>query len=487
MNKTSALIGAALASLLATTPTMAASDAEVAELKKMLGDLKKDYEQRINALEQRLAQAEQQSAQAQQQAALAEQQATEAKASQTQAAAPAATNNTQMQNNAFNPALSVNLQGTAISYSRDPESWGLPGFQLGGEAGLLPEGMSLKESEITASANVDSLFYGQLTLGLHEHEGSTEIDVEEAFVDTLDLPAGVGLRFGRFFAETGRLNTQHSHAWDFVDAPLAAQAFLGEQYKDDGVRLSWLAPLDNYMELGFETLRGESFPGSSDGDQFLGGAQNAFVRYGSDWDISNSYQVGLSYLMTSPDDRSSSDAHAHESASADEASTSFTGNSNLLIADAVWKWAPNGNLQERNLTLQAEYYYRDENGDVTFSEGDGNALFGYDGQQWGYYAQAAYQFMPRWRVGLRYDRLGTDNSLNLLDSSIDEPADVLADETGLVSDYNPSRLSAMLDWTPSEFSRIRLQYSRDKSQPEADDQIFLQYIMSLGAHGSHSY
>ena len=46
----------------------------------------------------------------------------------------------------------------------------------------------------------------------------------------------------------------------------------------------------------------------------------------------------------------------------------------------------------------------------------------------------------------------------------------------------------MFDYNPSEFSRIRLQFAR--SQLEAgvtDNQLFLQYILSLGAHGAHAY
>ena len=47
---------------------------------------------------------------------------------------------------------------------------------------------------------------------------------------------------------------------------------------------------------------------------------------------------------------------------------------------------------------------------------------------------------------------------------------------------------ASLDYLPSEFSRIRLQYNRDVSQPaRVDNQVLLQYTLSLGAHGAHQY
>ena len=46
----------------------------------------------------------------------------------------------------------------------------------------------------------------------------------------------------------------------------------------------------------------------------------------------------------------------------------------------------------------------------------------------------------------------------------------------------------MFDYSLSEFSRIRLQFAQDKSaQGMTDNQIFLQYQMSLGAHGAHKY
>jgi hypothetical protein len=62
-----------------------------------------------------------------------------------------------------------------------------------------------------------------------------------------------------------------------------------------------------------------------------------------------------------------------------------------------------------------------------------------------------------------------------------------ADFTRLAS-YHPTRSTLMVDYSPSEFSRFRLQFARDQSRPEAtDNQIFLQYIMSLGAHGAHTF
>jgi hypothetical protein len=47
----------------------------------------------------------------------------------------------------------------------------------------------------------------------------------------------------------------------------------------------------------------------------------------------------------------------------------------------------------------------------------------------------------------------------------------------------------MIDFSNSEFSRLRLQFSRDESRPggETDNQVFLQYIFSMGSHPAHQF
>jgi hypothetical protein len=46
----------------------------------------------------------------------------------------------------------------------------------------------------------------------------------------------------------------------------------------------------------------------------------------------------------------------------------------------------------------------------------------------------------------------------------------------------------MVDFSPSEFSRVRLQLARDNAREgRPDNQLFIQYQMSLGAHGAHGF
>jgi hypothetical protein len=367
----------------------------------------------------------------------------------------------------FNPDISLILSGTAAHLSNDPEGYAIPGFMLGADTGPGTRGLSLGESELIVSANVDDLFYGQFTAALTPEN---EMEVEEAYVQTLGLPHGLSLRAGRFFSAIGYLNSQHPHAWDFVDPPLAYRALLANQYGDDGVRLSWVAPTDLFVELGGEWLRGENFPagGAANDGQ---GAATLFAHLGGDVGASHAWRAGLSFLRARSEGR--------ESGAIDTAPDAFSGDSRVAIADLVWKWSPGGNPRQANFKFQTEYLWRDEDGDFT---ADANSVNGpavtdaYHAIHSGWYAQAVYQFMPQWRVGLRYDQLRAQEIAAGANSA-------LFDTQGHI----PRRASMMLDWSHSEFSRLRLQVSSDHSQPDADSQVFVQYIMSLGAHGAHSF
>jgi hypothetical protein len=448
-------------SLCAPLSAGAASGEELSDIREQMEALQRAYESRIEALEERLQNAETQ--------------VEENRHNLNRQGQPAEPSGSQTRINAFNPALSVILQGSLNSYSEDPDTYALPGFQLGGEAGLASEGLTLDETEITASANVDQVFYAQSIFALEDGEDGTEINIEEAYVDPLALPAGLGGRLGRFYSGVGYLNQTHSHAWDFHDEPLAYRAFLGRQYGDDGVRLTWTLPADLYVLLGGETLAGNNFP-AGESESIKGDVQTLFVKLGGDIGVSSAWQGGLSTLLA--------DAHNRDKGSSD-----FSGDSDLYIADFVYKWAPNGNPYQRNFKFQTEFFYRRENGEVTYTDGVNTALLDYKGDQTGWYAQVVYQFLPRWHTGLRYDRLSSDNDLAVINLGGFADAGTLIDASELSgAGHDPQRWSVMFDWNASEFSRIRAQYNRDESRSDTpDNQWTLQYIMSLGSHGAHLF
>ncbi|NTV10134.1 MAG: hypothetical protein HGA47_05095, partial [Zoogloea sp.] len=201
----------------------------------------------------------------------------------------------------------------------------------------------------------------------------------------------------------------------------------------------------------------------------------AFAHLGGDIDASSAWQVGLSHVHTDPQGRQFDDPLAG-------VTDVFTGRSRTWIADFVYKWAPEGNPRETNFKLQGEYFRRSEDGSLAYRlDADGNpaAESSLALRQSGWYLQGVYQFMPQWRVGYRYDRLDS-GTVNL--------GSLSTAEVPVLASYAPTRNSMMVDWSPSEFSRLRLQLARDNSrQGEPDNQVWLQYIMSMGAHGAHKF
>ncbi|MSQ98179.1 MAG: hypothetical protein EXR85_02610 [Xanthomonadales bacterium] len=466
---------------------------QIQVLRQEIEHMRSEYENRIAGLERRLDQAEQGAEQSAEQEtqqspeqspeqSLAQAPAQSAQAQPVQATAvpdyapyvaeepqvvPASGGASGARDNSFNPSIGVTLQGQAWSYGNDPDGYYIPGFPLGGEAGLAPEGLSLAETEISMSANVDDKFTAMVTFPIVVEDGDTSIELEEAWVETVALPAGLALRVGRYFADIGYLNTKHSHAWDFADQPLVYQAFLGGQYIDDGLQLRWLAPTDFYLEFGGEILRGDRYPAGGAGNSGIG-SSTLNIKTGGDVGISNSWQIGLSWLQAKSDERASGYEYQP---------VLFTGDTDIYIADMVWKWAQNGNSRERNFKFQAEYMWRNEDGYYTLLP-DFEAPYDEDwdeGAQ-GWYAQAIFQPFPRWRVGVRYDSLSGGTA---------DPDFVGTPLYYLGAD--PKRYSMMVDWSNSEFSRLRFQYEHDMSGEMDDDQFALQYIFSIGAHGAHNF
>jgi hypothetical protein len=344
------------------------------------------------------------------------------------------------------------------------------GHAHGGERGL-----GIDHSELIVSAAIDPYFYGLMSLAVAP-DGDAEL--EEAWFRTLALGAGFSLKGGRFLSGVGYANEQHAHAWDFGDQALMYQALFGEHLIQDGIQVKWLAPTETFVEFGVEAARGQFFPGSEAGGNRNGpGAWALFAKIGGDLGASHSWRAGLNHVTARPRAR-----HAHlDDMGGSEAHVDFSGDSATWIVDFVWKWAPQGNPTHRNLKLQAEYFRRTEEGELACGDNaaDGGACTGqvgdYRARQSGWYIQGVYQFMPRWRVGYRYDRL--------------QPGDVDFGVVPLATEsHKPSRHSLMVDYSFSEYSRFRVQVARDQSMAAiTDNQVMLQYIHSLGAHGAHRF
>ena len=461
----------ALAALLALagtiSPTLGQAADDVASLRAELQALKSEYTTRVDALEARIAQLESAPV-----GALAEQ------APPPQPMAMPGQGGAGAPGTAFNPAISLILAGSYTDTSRDPQSWRIGGFiPSGGEVGPGERSFNLGESEITLAANVDPYFSAQMTAAL---TGEDEVEVEEAFFRTLALPEGFTAKGGRFFSGFGYLNEVHSHAWDFVDQPLAYQAFFGGQFKQDGVQVKWLAPTDLFIELGAEAGNGDAFPATRRNRNGLNGA-TLFAHVGGDVGDAISWRGGASFLDQHAEDRAFENVDEFGLPLTD----AFTGKSETWVVDAVMKWTPVGDPNRRQLKLQGEYMHRRETGELAFDTEGSNLSDDYSSTQSGWYLQGVYQFLPRWRAGLRYDSLDSGTPrIGLVDSGV---LPLSAFPALLPAD--PDRISIMLDWNPSEFTRLRAQYDWDDARDEGDrDRAFrLQYIYGIGAHGAHKF
>jgi hypothetical protein len=489
MTRTVVVSSAFALALLAPSAAHAETDAELAQIRDEIRQMKVAYEARIQALERRLQDAEARTAGATVSAG-AQPPAPNTPsapsgprgpntASTASAPAPspvpvaaAGVSAGPSGLSAFNPAISAVLQGVYANLSQDPDKYAIHGFVPSGDIAPAKRGFSIAESELAFSASVDDKFAANLIFSLAP---DNSIEVEEAYGLFTAAPNGFAPKFGRFLSAIGYLNDQHQHVWDFFDAPLPYQAFLGGQFKSDGLQLKWVAPTDTFLEFGAEVGDGSSFPGTDRNKNGIGSGA-VYVHAGDDIGTSSSWRAGLSYLQLRPNDRQ----YRQTDVAGNLAQQSFSGKSQVAIADFVWKWAPNGNASSTNFKLQGEYFWRKESGDLTY-DADGalhlTSISNYSSRQRGWYIDGVYQFMPYWRVGARYDRLAT--------GSVDYGANgiYLAQES-----FNPQRYSVMLDYTPSEFSRFRVQWQQSKIRPDlTDNQLFVQYILTIGAHGAHKF
>ena len=388
-----------------------------------------------------------------------------------------------------NPQMALILSG--LYYGDDTHGDG-PAL-LAGVAGALPdpgvdgpaEGFNLGESELGIFSTVDPYLDAYANISF----SADAVGVEEAAFVTRALPAGWQLRGGKFLSGFGYQNGKHAHAWDFTDQNLAYSALVGgEGLKDTGLQVTWLPPLDTYLQLGAEVLQGdqEKFGAATDLQEVADtlavplaalppldrhGPQLfiAFAKVAPDIGAANALQLGVSYAT-------------HRSQQEVQASGSdllyADGDAGLLGLEAIWKRTATGNYGVGSARVQAEYLRLEKNLDIVFDTVAADVGKTVTGTQDGFYIQGVYGFAPRWEGGLRYDATGMTNDVATAGTT-----------AGL---GNSSRLSAEFPFRPSEFSYLRLQFSEasvvDASGTQNDfSQLMIQYNLSLGAHGAHAF
>jgi hypothetical protein len=105
-------------------------------------------------------------------------------------------------------------------------------------------------------------------------------------------------------------------------------------------------------------------------------------------------------------------------------------------------------------------------------------------RDWGGYAQLLWGFRRGWATGLRYEyATGDGPDFDVATASfVSRQTDPFRDDR--------SRISPLLVYHPSEFSRIRLQYNYDRTEFLDTDQehsVWLGLEFLFGSHPAHAY
>jgi hypothetical protein len=392
----------------------------------------------------------------------------------------------------------------------------LEDLQLGGHDPN-QRGFTVQNVELVLEGAVDPYFRGQgNVIFFIDPEGETRLELEEAYLETMALPANLQVRGGQFFTEFGRHNPTHPHTWSFVDTPLVSGRFFGpDGLRNPGARVSWLVPAPFYSELFLtvQNSQGETATSFRSAGHAHGGEEEeeaapfAYRHPDNDRGVSD-----LADLLFTPRLAMSFDPTANQvlllGASAAFGPNSRGGegagetDTQIYGVDLTWKWkSPRHQGGFPFVMWQTEAMLRrydagafdwDEDGDGLVSSGEienldtGSpaVLASETLTDYGFYTQLVYGFRKGWVAGVRFDYVtGDEADYERLNLALDgEPLgrDPLRNQRW--------RLSPNLTWYPTEFSKLRLQYNYDdRRDVGVDHSVWLQFEFVLGAHAAHKF
>ncbi len=386
-------------------------------------------------------------------------------------------------------------------------------------------GFTVQGVEINLAGAVDPYFQGSANLNFAlNRDGESFMEVEEAWLESMSLPANLQLRAGQIWSDFGRHNSTHIRGWSFVDQPLAVSRLLGpDGMRNPGGRLSWLAPTPWFTELSFTvqnsggvatSFRGGGHGHGDEGEEevpmgFRHAENNRGVRRLSDMLLNP--RLAMSYNLTDTQTILLGGSAAFGPNTSGEGGETDT---QIYGADLTWRWQANDHQRGFPFVqLQSEFMARkfeaggfDWDEDANGGDGDGNGFVD-EGiltdpgtglpavlapetlSDYGIYSQLLYGFRPGWVAGLRFDYLFGKRGL------YERRGLGLADNAGAIAPVgidlergNRFRLSPNLTWYPTEFSKVRLQYNYDdRDRIGIDHSLWLQMEMSLGAHSAHRF
>jgi hypothetical protein len=347
-----------------------------------------------------------------------------------------------------------------------------------GDHDPIKNGFSLRNAEISLDGAVDPYLKGFANIVLKlDKNNETEIELEEAYAQTTALPGNVQAKAGQFFAAFGRQNAQHPHQWAFVDAPIILnRAFGPEGLRSIAAQGSWLLPTSFYTEATFGILDGQggtAFSFRNPGEADATGVERFHGRQTIDRGLRGPGDlVFVPRLASSFDLTDQQTLVAGVSGAFGPNDTGAGKCTEIYGADLYWKWkAPNASQGFPFVSWQTEGLY--ERYEAGADPGAPTPLPAETLRDWGFYSQVLWGFKPRWIAGLRGEY--ANGNRGAFDAE-----DVIRGER--------TRISPVLTFYPSEFSKLRLQYNYDRGQLFGDaHSVWLQMEFMLGAHGAHKF
>lgn len=370
-----------------------------------------------------------------------------AQAGQAPAAAPGAPTSAEAASAAPAPAESVaatpvSLGGAGGSAAKalNPDISMIGDFVgvAGGNSIRPSPSLEMHESELGVQAIIDPYARGDFFLTF----GEQGVGLEEGYITFTALPGDLVARVGKMRSAFGKVNGMHNHVLPFVDRPLVTQNLVGGEdgIDDAGVSIERIIPFPKsiFLSATGQLFRGDS--GAGDELVFQSHSKNdvstvAHLRGYKDLTESTNLELGLSY------------ARGHN-----ELGSNFI--TSLYGMDATFRWKPLRRAIYHSFVARSEAIWSQRH------------QLPSEQRAFGMYASGEYQFHRRWFVGGRYDWSDRARQANFTDKGT----------------------SAILTYWPSEFSQIRGQYRfTDYAGDHKTNELLLQVLFSLGAHGAHPF
>ena len=298
--------------------------------------------------------------------------------------------------------------------------------------------LEMHESEVGLQAIIDPYARGDFFISF----GEQGVDLEEGYITFTALPAGFVAKVGKMRSAFGKVNTMHNHVLPWVDRPLVTTNLVGGEdgIDDAGLSIQRIlpAPKGIFLEATGQLFRGDS----SDVFQAQQHSDVSTVEHLRAYrDITESTNIDLGFSY----------ARGHNNGTITQPGNFIT---QLYGIDATVRWKPLRRSIYHSFVGRSEFIWSQRE------------QLPSEQKAFGFYTSGDYQLARRWFTGLRYDWSDRSRYANLTDKGV----------------------AATLTYWPSEFSQIRGQYRFTHYGENRDaNELLMQLIFSLGAHGAHPF